>query len=72
MSFVLSRSCRFFQNDHQKSKEIKSTLETGNAGMEILQVMEALPVKRQKKKKKNTITSITDVSKSMSYTSPLK
>ena len=51
MSFVLSRSCRFFQNDHQKSKEIKSTLETGNAGMEILQVMEALPVKRQKKKK---------------------
>ena len=71
MSFVLSRSCRFFQNDHQKSKEIKSTLETGNAGMEILQVMEALPVKRQKKKK-HTITSITDVSKSMSYTSPLK
>jgi len=40
--------------------------------MEILQVMEALPVKRQKKKKKPTITSITDVSKSMSYTSPLK
>ena len=43
LSFVLSRSCRFLQNDHQKSNEIKSTLETGNAGMAILQVMEALP-----------------------------
>lgn len=47
----LSRGCRFLQNDHQKSNEIKSTVETGNAGMEILQIMEALSVKRHKKNK---------------------
>lgn len=50
--FVLSRSCRFLQNDHQKSEEIKSTLETGNAVREILQVIEALAVKETRKKKK--------------------
>lgn len=45
--FLLGRYCRLLQKGHQKSEEIKTTLETGNAVLQILQVTEALAVKKQ-------------------------